>query len=76
MVSSEAASVCDDTAARKASDARSSSLLFVSGWFIKSSEESKGFVVTLEVCQFFPAAGKLFMRCLCAVFDLGIGDPH
>lgn len=76
MLSSEAASLCDDTAARKASDACSSSLLFVSGWFIKSNEESEGFVVTLEVCQFFPAAGELFMRCSYAVFDLRIGDPH
>lgn len=35
----------------------------------------KGFVVTVDVCQFFPAAGDLFMCCSRAVFYLGIGDP-
>lgn len=35
----------------------------------------EGFVVCLDACQFFPAAGELFMCSSCAVFYLGIGDP-
>lgn len=35
----------------------------------------EGFVVTLDVCQFSPAAGALFVRCSCAALYLGIGDP-
>lgn len=34
----------------------------------------EGFVVTLDVCQFFPAVGELFMCCSRAVLYLGIGD--
>lgn len=34
----------------------------------------EGFVVTLDVCQFFPAVGELFMYCSRAVLYLGIDD--